>query len=316
MKAVFAAASCQPHETLVGRQHAFEVVTVDEHGEIITRRTHEATVFTEPLGAGIGIEMVQIPPGAFTMGASAGEGYDDERPQHRVTVSAFYLGQFTVTQAQWAAIMDRTPPYRCRGAQRPVDRVSWEDAAAFCARLAQRTGRAYRLPSEAEWEYACRAGTTTAFHFGPTITTDLVNYAGAHVYGAGPVGVYRHESTDVGTFPANAFGLYDMHGNVWEWCADHWSGSYDDAPSDGRAYQGGAQHLRVLRGGSWHDPPGICRSAARLKAPLREAEDLYGFRLALTSLEETGRAWEAEGNPGLVGAVGGAVARSGDGVTG
>ncbi|MFH1086904.1 MAG: formylglycine-generating enzyme family protein, partial [Chloroflexota bacterium] len=175
------------------------------------------------------------------------------------------------------------------GAQRPADRISWRDAQAFCARLAALTGRAYRLPSEAEWEYACRAGTTTPFCYGPTITTDLANYEGDYTYRTEPQGVYRHATTDVGSFPPNAWGLADMHGNVWEWCADAWHPNYDGAPTDGQPWTearaaGRQTAYRVLRGGCWHDPPGLCRSAARLRALPGQGEDYYGFRVALTTL--------------------------------
>jgi formylglycine-generating enzyme required for sulfatase activity len=154
----------------------------------------------------------------------------------------------------------------------------------FCTVLAARTGRPYRLPSEAEWEYACRAGSTTPFHFGPTLTTDLANYVGEHTFGSEPPGVYRHGSTDAGSFPPNEFGLHDMHGNVWEWCADMWSEDYNSAPADGsprvrRAERG--IRRRVLRGGSWHETPGNCRSAVRLGLDASEGEDFVGFRVAL-----------------------------------
>ncbi|MEQ8464777.1 formylglycine-generating enzyme family protein, partial [Coleofasciculus sp. E1-EBD-02] len=143
---------------------------------------------------------------------------------------------------------------------------SWYDCVEFCARLSQYTGWNYRLPSEAEWEYACRAGTTTPFHFGETITTDLANYDGKYIYGAGAKGKYREETTPVGSFQvANAFGLYDMHGNVWEWCLDQWHDSYEGAPSDGQAWiiNDNDNHYRLLRGGSWYTYPRYCRCAYR-----------------------------------------------------
>jgi formylglycine-generating enzyme required for sulfatase activity len=261
----------------------FEVVTVNKQGEIIARKTHRAQQFAQDLGGGVVLEMVVIPGGMFRMGSREGEGYDDERPQHIVRIAPFLMGKYPVTQEQWAAVMKWTPPYRCKGARRPVDRVSWNDASEFCERLAIKTGRAYRLPSEAQWEYACRAGTTTPFYFGQTITTDLVNYVGEHTYLSEPKGVYRHETTEVGSFPPNAFGLYDMHGNVWEWCADAWHDDYSGAPGDGGVWERGGASQRIVRGGGWHEPPGLCRSAARLKFDPAEGEDFVGFRVILLS---------------------------------
>ncbi len=217
---------------------------------------------------------------------SLGGGDEDERPQRRVTVAPFWLGQYPVTQAQWGAIMGRNPS-RFKGPTRPVDNVSWREAHRFCERLARRTGRPYALPSEAQWEYACRAGGMTPFAYGPTLTTDLANYNGEFTYRGGPRGVYRHVTTEVGAFPPNAFGLYDMHGNVWEWCADPWHADYSGAPADGRTWaSGGDPGQRVARGGCWHDPPDVCRSAARLKYPLDEGDEFLGFRVALP-IQET-----------------------------
>ena len=175
------------------------------------------------------------------------------------------------------------------GGRHPAVMVTWYEAVAFCHRLSRcgaregaLRGSDYRLPTEAEWEYACRAATTTPFHFGPTISTDAANYNGAFVYGAGSAGVYRHESTEVGSFPANAWGLADMHGNVWEWCSDAWHADYVGAPADGCAWDNPVKGMaRVARGGSWHEPPEICRSATRLKASPAYGDDLIGFRVAL-----------------------------------
>lgn len=139
------------------------------------------------------------------------------------------------------------------------------------------------MPAEAEWEYACRAGTRTPFYFGETITTELANFVGEHHYQSESKGIYRHESTDAGSFPPNASGLHDMHGNVWEWCADDWHDDYSGSPIDGKAWIGGKSTAdKVMRGGSWHEPPENCRSAARLKMNEKEAEDFFGFRVALT----------------------------------
>ena len=278
------------------KEFEFEAVSVDERGEITNRRTHAARRFTEILNRETALEMVLIPAGRFLMGSHAHQGFDDEHPQHSVRVSPFLMGQFPVTQAQWRAVMGKDLPFRCRGTNRPADRVSFDNATAFCARLSERTRRAYRLPSEAEWEYACRARTTTPFCVGETITTDLANYVGEHLYRAERKGVYRHETTPAGTFPPNPFGLYDMHGNVWEWCADTWHDDYTGATTDGSAWESATGTLRVLRGGCWHDPPDLCRSAARLKHVHHEGEDLFGFRVALTSLEQHNARYPAPEN--------------------
>ena len=268
------------------QEFEFQAVTVDERGAITQRQTQKAMRFMDELSDGVAMEIVAIRGGSFLMGSRPNAGYPDEHPQHSVTIKPFWLGRYPVTQEQWQATMDWTPPYRSNGPVRPVDRVSWYDAWGFIDRLAKITGRAYRLPSEAEWEYACRAGTTTPFCFGETLTTDLANYVGEHLYRSEPKGIYRHESTDAGTLPPNAFGLHDMHGNVWEWCADLWHDDYVGAPADGSSWESKANWPRVLRGGGWHDPPDLCRSAARLKQMPDEAEDFFGFRVALSSLEQ------------------------------
>jgi len=144
-----------------------------------------------------------------------------------------------------------------------VEQVSWNDAIAFCNKLSQKTGRRYRLPSEAEWEYACRAGTKTPFYFGETITTELANYDGTSTYAAEPKGKYREQTTEVGSFPPNAFGLYDMHGNAWEWCEDSYHTSYEGAPKDGSSWIDNDNNYHLLRGGSWINDPQNCRSACR-----------------------------------------------------
>jgi len=151
----------------------------------------------------------------------------------------------------------------------------------FCDRLSKKLGQPYTLPSEAQWEYACRAGTTTPFYFGDTITTDLANYDGDYTYGSGPKGTYRKKTTEVGSFPPNGFGLYDMHGNVWEWCLDYFHDSYEGAPTDGSAWvTGGDSNLRMLRGGSWDNNPRLCRCAFRVDyGPDYRSDTVVGFRV-------------------------------------
>ena len=195
-----------------------------------------------------------------------------------------------MTQAQWEVVAnlskvdrDLTPnPSHFKGSNRPIEKVSWYDAVEFCQRLSIVTGREYRLPSEAEWEYACRAGTTTPLHFGATLTSQLANHNGNYTFASEPKGEYRKQTTDVGSFPPNAFGLYDMHGNVWEWCADDWYENYDDAPNDGRKRIKGSKQgtNKVLRGGSWDVNPDFCRSACRVNDI--SADDItydLGFRV-------------------------------------
>jgi len=208
--------------------------------------------------------MVSIPGGSFKMGSPPGEKGGDSResPQHNVNVPAFFMGRFEVTQQQYQQLMGENPSY-FKGAKRPVERVSWNDAITFCNKLSEKTGRRYRLPSEAEWEYACRAGTKTPFYCGETITSELANYSGNCTYAAEPKGQYYEQTTEVGSFPPNAFWLYDMHGNVWEWCQDTWHRSYEGAPKDGSAWVDNDDHSHLLRGGSWLNDPAYCRSAYR-----------------------------------------------------
>jgi formylglycine-generating enzyme required for sulfatase activity len=161
--------------------------------------------------------------------------------------------------------------------------VNWYEAKEFGDRLSVYTGRKYRLPSEAEWEYACRAGTITPFYFGETMTSDLANYDGNYTYAGEAKGKYRGETSPVGKFPPNAFGLYDTHGNVWEWCADTWHDSYEGAPTDGSAWLENGNGRSPLRGGSWYDSPEFCRSAFRSiynEAGRNLIDNDLGFRVA------------------------------------
>jgi formylglycine-generating enzyme required for sulfatase activity len=256
--------------------------------------------------------MLRIPAGSFEMGApeTEAESSERERPVHRVRLGEFLLGQTPITQAQWRAVaawqrqehedaelwpeepLDPDPvaklddAERFLGEERPVVNVSWHDAMAFCQRLRLRTGNYYTLPSEAQWEYACRAGTTTPFHFGDTISTKLANYNGWRMYGDGRHGDCRKQTTDVFSFPANPWGLHDMHGNVWEWCSDQWHDNYERAPEDGRAWiddkaneNNNDMNIRLLRGGSWGNYPGYCRSASRASFPPDSRNNFIDFRV-------------------------------------
>lgn len=263
----------------------------------VVYRTGEVQRYVEPLSDSIELELIAIPGGTFRMGSPEDEperNANRESPQHDVTVSPFFMGRYPITQAQWRAVANlpqvnrrlNPDPSRFKGDRRPVERVSWHDAVEFCARLFNHTGRSYRLPSEAEWEYACRAGTTTSFHFGDMITTDVANYHGREIFASGPVGEYREETTIVDYFGiANAFALCDMHGNVLEWCADHWHENYDGSPTDGCAWvEDGDSSLHVYRGGSWDHDPRHCRSASRGRSQsdgLHHSEDI-GFRVVFS----------------------------------
>ena len=269
----------------------------------IKRKPKQVQGFVEDLN-GVPLDMILIPSGSFLMGSPSDEdGNDqDESPQHRVTVPMFFMGRYPITQAQWEAVaampqiekeLHSNPSYY-KGDKRPVENVSWHDAMEFCARLSIHTKRNYRLPTEAEWEYACRAGTITPFHFGETISTDLANYNGSDdEYGA----YGRGETTDVNFFDvANDFGLSEMHGNVWEWCLDPWHDDYNGAPSDGRVWDEDNQQedyydhivknikqiltdgrIHVSRGGSYLNNPRNCRSAYRDNDYARD--NYIGFRV-------------------------------------
>ena len=281
---------------------------------------------------------MEIPGDEFMMGTDDAEiarlckeyevnYFQAESPQHKVSIPRFFMGKYPITQAQWKAIACQTDlkvnidlkedpskfkdPYQqdqetIERWLRPVEQVSWYEAVEFCERLSKLTRRDYQLPSESQWEYACRAGTTTAFHFGETITTDLANYDGEGWesdgkfyqgnYGKGPKGIYLQQTTPVGHFKvANAFGLYDMHGNVWEWCQDDWHPNYKDAPNDGSAWlepqtsnpdnqsnldeDNENKPKKLIRGGSWLSIPYVCRCALRYYYIPRASYDYVGFRV-------------------------------------
>ena len=265
----------------------FEVVITNAKGSIINKRNHSANYFVEDLGNGVKLEMVEIPAGTFYMGSPENEEgrFDRESPQHQVNVPRFFIGKYPLTQAQYQAIMGDNPAH-FKGANRPVECVTWDDAVAFCQELSQNTSKNYKLPSEAQWEYACRAETTTPFYFGESITPDLVNYDGNYAYAAAPKGKDREQTTDAGTFPPNAFGLYDMHGNVWEWCEDDWQENYINAPINGTALIS-LSNRNMLRGGSWRDFPDCCRSAFRGSNNLHVNSYEIGFRVVCSGAART-----------------------------
>ena len=285
--------------------------------KLITQtRTHRGKFFTEKLDDTIDLDMMLILSGSFMMGQSEEEKqeiirlYDEEEyqkyfvrelPRHLVTVPSFFMGKYAITQAQWRIVATSYPqvtqelnsnPSKFKGDNLPVEQVSWDDAQEFCARLSNHTKRNYRLPSEAEWEYACRAGTTTAFHFGETIDSVHANYCAQDremkkknypgTYDRGILGEYREKTTEVGTFLSNAFGLYDMHGNVLEWCEDDFHSDYKGAPDDGSAWVKSDRKntSRLLRGGSWYYNPVNCRSALRYVNTRVNRDFDVGFRVS------------------------------------
>ncbi len=265
-----------------GEKVPMRMAETDREGNISLSIIKPPPTVVEDLGNGISLEMVKIPGGEFWMGAPEGErgSHSNERPRHEVRISAFLMGKYPVTQAQWRTIASlpkverdlNSDPSYFKGDEFPVECISWYDAVEFCKRLSRKTARDYRLPSEAEWEYACRAGTTTPFHFGERITPDLANYVEAA----------RGKTTPIGRFQvANAFGLYDMHGQVWEWCADHWHDSYERAPEDGRAWLliNNENYYQMLRGGSWIDGPVSCRSAVRFNLSPDGSYNNIGLRV-------------------------------------
>ena len=254
--------------------YEFESITFD--GQIIHKTSRQGRYFTESLSIDIALEMVCIPAGSFLMGDSPEKEYASSIPQHLVSVPAFSIGKFAVTQAQWVAIMKHNPSANEGSNLLPVDRVSWDDAIEFCQRLSQLTGRKYRLPSEAEWEYACRAGTTTAYNWGDEIDRQVANYLDfdTHIeYGTKPMGSY---------YP-NTFGLYDMHGNVFEFCQDRWHYDYEGAPTDGSAWiesNPDNNKLVVIRGGSFDYDADRCLSSERYETSQDYCYQGTGFRVA------------------------------------
>ena len=270
----------QQRDREIERQFAaFETVSVRDDGTLWQPVKLRVKQFTETIAGNNILSLIRVPEGTFMMGS---DRYFHEAPVRKVNVSEFYLGRLPITQSQWQAVT-RLPkveidlvanPAHFQGSELPVDSVTWPEANEFCARLAAHTGRNYRLPSEAEWEYACRANSRSAFSFGETITTLIVNYDGTAPVRGGSLGV------------ANKFGLHDMHGNLWEWCADEWHENYSpDAPVDGSAWITSARPAyRTLRGGAWCNWADACRSSERMKGRADETERLYyiGFRVALS----------------------------------
>jgi formylglycine-generating enzyme required for sulfatase activity len=231
------------------------------------RRTNKS--YTEDLGSGVGLTLMLMPKGEFLMGPEDGE-------QHLVKVPRFLMGRYPVTQAQWRVMagyeegLDPDPSH-FKGDNRPVEQVSWDDATEFCRRLSERTGKSYGLPSEAQWEYGCRAGSLTGFCYGDRLESELANCA-----------LRLKKTSDVGSSPANDLGLCDVHGNVWEWCEDDWHSDYKGAPDDGSAWVENDRKTsgRLLRGGSWLNLPEDCRSSVRYNDARDNRDGSLSFRVS------------------------------------
>ncbi|EAZ89283.1 bifunctional serine/threonine-protein kinase/formylglycine-generating enzyme family protein [Crocosphaera chwakensis] len=271
----------------------FEVVKVNQRGKIIEQKNSKNQYFTIDLGHNINLEMVVIPGGNFFMGSPKKEGRDrsQERPQHQVRLASFCMSKYPITQAQWERIMNDNPS-QFKGQNKPVDTVSFYDSLEFCNKLSEEVGINFYLPSEAQWEYACRSIINPSqyrqldgievyppFHFGDTITQTLANYNSTRTYQQESIGIYRQQTTEVGSFPSNAFGLYDMHGNVWEWCGDDWHETYENAPKDGRIWLDGYNEYSPMRGGSWAAFPFYCRCGTRSKVQRNRRSHYNGFRV-------------------------------------
>jgi formylglycine-generating enzyme required for sulfatase activity len=293
------------------RTLSFVTGSVDSTGRVTRRTSAESAGRIEKLAGRVSLTMVEIPAGRVLMGSSArqlrslrseysrhgasaaevGNVLRREMPQHVVHQQNFLIGRTEVTQAQWAVVASWEPvggrlrenPSETRGAELPVTNVSWRDAEEFCKRLSAKTKQTYRLPSEAEWEYACRAGTAGPFNLGPAISPAVANYHSRFPFGEVSPEGERGRPIAAGQLRlANAFGLYDMHGNVWEWCADFWHADYSGAPSDGRVWiNGGDDSLRPVRGGGWNDIAFFARSSLRAPQPLDKTSPWIGFRVVL-----------------------------------
>lgn len=255
---------------------SFETVILNDRDEVVRHAKKHAFYYTESLGNDVTIDMTYIPAGSFMMGLTEEQNdsyVDDSKkaqtPQHLVTLSAFHMGKYPITQKQYQHIMGENPSY-FKGNNRPVETVPWHRAKDFCQKLSIKTGKVYTLPSESQWEYACRAGSTTLFYCGDNITTEIANYNG-NSHGEGIIKrINRKETTDVNLFNPNAFGLYDMHGNVIQWCEDTWHSNYKGAPTNGEswiedlpAWRFGDYYYHVLRGGSWSTGYMGCHSSSR-----------------------------------------------------
>lgn len=282
------------HPTPPLRTFHFQTVTINESGGIIRSETKTSETYQEDFGNGVFLEMIFIPGGNSLMGSpenepcrSSGEG-----PPRTVSVKPFFMSRYEVTQEQWRVVARyprmmielRPEPSRFHGESAlPVESVSWEECQEFCRRLSLVSGQEYCLPTEVEWEYACRAGTTTPFHFGPVMTSDLANYDAGTPYASAPKGQCRSRTMPVGRlgYP-NAFGLFDMHGNVAEWCQDPFESLSDGKGRIVKPVVNPTTRYRITHGGSWSSPASDCRCAAQVLGDEKGGASGLGFRVVRT----------------------------------
>ncbi|MFN0087292.1 MAG: formylglycine-generating enzyme family protein [Blastocatellia bacterium] len=301
--------------------YEYNSITSDSRGRIVGTEKRIGRYLSEEIAAGTVLEMAEIPAGNFLMGASelalkqleqaAAEELGKklrervverlawEGPQRVVKVKGFHMSKFEITQAQWRAVAAlpkvklelMAEPSEFRGGNLPVERVTWDEAVEFCERLSRATGRRYRLPTEAEWEYACRAGAESPFHFGETAAPAWASFNGKHPFGKAPKGDAKQQPSPVGSYGlANAFGLYDMHGNVWEWCLDNWHESHAGAPDEAHIWHAsGIAYLKSLRGGAWDSLAIECRSSSRNRMTAGIRLNNIGFRVVAEAMSSNGK---------------------------
>ena len=269
----------------------FNTIKIDRFGKTINRSHHSVKYYAEDLGDDINLEMIVIPDGELIHNLADREKNKTNNTTYQklLRIPSFYIAKFPITQRQWQQVAKlpqikrklHLKPAQFSGLDLPVENISWYDAIEFCQRLSQATGKQYRLPSEAQWEYACRAKTTTPFSFGQTITSEIANYNGRYTYADEIKGEYRKTTTPVNKFLPNAFGLYSMHGNVWEWCADDWQDNYQNISSDRLIDNSSGNQIKVIRGGSWGSRPAFCSSTHRDRFIADNFNNFIGFRCVI-----------------------------------
>jgi len=275
------------YSKLTTETFSFETVFINDKGLIEKKKPCAAIYFRQYLNETIYIDMINIPGGFFLMGSPKEEkdSLNIERPQHSVCIPSFWMSKYPITQEQWTVIM-KSNPSRFKGSRKPVDKVTWHQSQTYCKILSQRFQKKFRLPSEGEWEYACRAGTNSEFYCGQTIISSIANYDSRYSYKQEMITDFINETTEVGLFPPNGFGLYDMCGNVWEWCQDSWHDNYENAPTNEKPWINSTlfsakEKKRVRRGGSWRNKASYCRSSSRSCFDADSADITLGFRIVM-----------------------------------